>query len=253
MPTISSKRLPRVISMVPSWTETLLEAGIHVVGRTRYCIHPQQKVKNCPIVGGTKNLDLAIVRNLQPDFVVLDRQENTTEMSDQLSGLNCQILVSDVTCLKTLEAAVLEISVCLESAALASYADRIRELKPTDQNLFLKNIILHGEVPDLQVTKNFEYVIWKKPYMVVGKNTFIADVFRRAGINLQHEKRYPEISAGELKKTFCFFASEPYPFAKKFTELQQEGFRGAVVDGEKLSWFGLRNLRFLEASQIGTP
>lgn len=47
--------LVRVISMVPSWTETLIYCGIEVVGRTRYCIHPEEAQK-ISVVGGTKDI-----------------------------------------------------------------------------------------------------------------------------------------------------------------------------------------------------
>ena len=58
--------------MVPSWTETLLRAGIPVVGRTRFCIHPADQVKNIPIVGGTKEVNWDIVQDLKPDLVLMD-------------------------------------------------------------------------------------------------------------------------------------------------------------------------------------
>ena len=72
----------RVISMVPSWTETLLYAGIQVVGRTRYCIHPADKVAQIPIVGGTKDIKWDLVQDLQADLVLLDREENPLEMAE---------------------------------------------------------------------------------------------------------------------------------------------------------------------------
>lgn len=240
---------PRVVSLVPSWTETLLAANINVVGRTRFCIHPAHQVQDITIVGGTKTVNEDAVTGLHPDFVIVDKQENTREMADQLSSAKHNLLVTDITDFKSLESSLIELSSKLKSEKLALFADRYRKLKDFDRSLFFKNIVLHGNVTEVQSAQNFEYVIWQKPFMVVGCHTFIAENFRRVGIELVHKLPYPEISEAQLLRSFCLFSSEPYPFAKQYAELIQRGFKGVVVDGEKLSWFGIRNLLFLEASQ----
>ncbi|GAG15687.1 unnamed protein product, partial [marine sediment metagenome] len=73
----------RVVSLVPSWTETLLQAGVNVVGRTRYCIHPSEKVASIPVMGGTREVEWAKVTKLKPDLLVLDREENPRILSEQ--------------------------------------------------------------------------------------------------------------------------------------------------------------------------
>src|ERR1022692_4596445 len=73
----------RVISMVPSWTETLIESGVNVVGRTRFCIHPKDQVKSIQAVGGTKDIDWDKVNGLKPNLVILDQEENPKSMADQ--------------------------------------------------------------------------------------------------------------------------------------------------------------------------
>ena len=71
----------RVVSLVPSLTETLLECGVEVVGRTRFCIHPADKVADIPAVGGTKEVNWQRCLALEPDLVVMDKEENTLEMA----------------------------------------------------------------------------------------------------------------------------------------------------------------------------
>ena len=66
----------RIISMVPSWTETLLECGENIVGRTRFCVHPKETVESIPCVGGTKDIDWEKIKSLNADFLVLDAEEN---------------------------------------------------------------------------------------------------------------------------------------------------------------------------------
>lgn len=76
----------RIVSFVPSWTETLLECGADIVGRTRFCIHPADRVAAIPTVGGTKVANWDRVRSLQPDLVILDREENTVAMAEATPG-----------------------------------------------------------------------------------------------------------------------------------------------------------------------
>ena len=87
--------------------------------------------------------------------------------------------------------------------------------------------------------------------MVIASGTFISDVLTRFEIELAHlgpaGEKYPKISEEELKKTFCLFSSEPYPFARDLDKLRTSGFRGVLIDGEKISWYGIRNLRFLQS------
>lgn len=73
---------PRIVSLVPSWTETLLAGGANVVGRTRFCIHPADQVAAIPKVGGTKDVDWEKVTALRPDLLVLDEEENTREIAE---------------------------------------------------------------------------------------------------------------------------------------------------------------------------
>ena len=67
------------MSLVPSWTETLICAGVDVVGRTRFCIHPEGKVGSIAALGGTKNLKSQELMNLKPDLIILDQEENPKE------------------------------------------------------------------------------------------------------------------------------------------------------------------------------
>ena len=84
---------PKVVSLVPSWTETLIEANVNVIGRTRFCIYPAQKVKDIAVVGGTKSVNIDQLSRLQPDFIVVDQQENTREMADQLTHANHKLIM----------------------------------------------------------------------------------------------------------------------------------------------------------------
>ena len=242
------KNALRVVSLVPSWTETLVFAGINVVGRTRFCIHPQDLVKSILQVGGTKDLDINKIKALQPDYVIVDQEENTLEMAENLRNAGLSLIVTHVTDFESIIKFCNDLSLQLESPKLKEIAERYTQvLSKIDPQLMISKCLLKGEFDPAEAKKSCEYVIWKKPFMVIGSNTFIAANLKLADLEIRHVEKYPTIDDSEIKKSYCLFSSEPYPFLKKYDQLMTEGYRGVVVDGEKLSWFGIRNLNFLES------
>lgn len=236
----------RVVSFVPSWTETLITAQIEVVGRTRFCIHPENTVKSIPVVGGTKNILLEQVISLKPDLVIFDKEENNQEMYQLCveQGLNCY--ATHVVDLKSCGEELLQLAKLLKNDKLTTWGNAYLSLSTLPLSHF-KKCILEGE---FQANAKYSYVIWKNPFMRVSPDTFIGDVLKLFAIHLQPgEKKYPEITEDDLKQTFCLFSSEPFPFAKYYAELKAQGFNGVLVDGEHLSWYGIRTLRFLQSPE----
>lgn len=238
----------KIVSLVPSWTETLLTAGLDVVGRTRFCIHPESAIRSIPAVGGTKNLKLDEILALRPDFVIMDKEENKKEMADALQAAGIEILVSHVCDLESAARFLDVMSVTFSNTMLGDFAAEYRlvifnQKKISSEKFMAASLRLKNSELDFN---NLEYVIWKKPFMVIGQNTFIADVFRLVGVEFPRPEKYPEVSEAELKKKFCLFSTEPFPFEKEFADLTAHGFKAAVIDGEKISWYGIRNLRFLQ-------
>jgi ABC-type Fe3+-hydroxamate transport system substrate-binding protein len=238
----------RIVSLVPSWTETLIAAGENVVGRTRFCIHPVDKVSSIPIVGGTKNVDIEKILNLKPDYVIVDREENKKEVADLLASSSVQVVDSHILDFSSAIQFLQNLGLLLKSDYLNELSQRY--LKVTQQAVnrekFYQEILIDGEFQNPE-NLPIDYVIWKDPFMVIGHSTFIAENLKLAGIILERSEKYPEVSEVELKKHFCFFSSEPFPFQRLFKKLLHLGFQGALVDGEKLSWYGVRNLLFLES------
>ena len=230
----------RVISLVPSWTETLIEAGVDVVGRARFCIHPEDKIQKIAIVGGTKNIDIEKIKILNPDMVFLDREENTLEISQLLSVHGIPWTATHVVDLES----------CAQELKRMSEVFQFNStlLKMSDDYLKILNSDFLNLGMNASEFKKINYVIWKKPWMCVGRNTFIGDVLSRFRIDLDlKEQKYFEISDADLKKSYCLFSSEPYPFEKEIEELKKAGFQGQMIDGENFSWFGVRNLKFMNS------
>lgn len=249
---ILTRRSPpfmRVISMVPSWTETLLEAGLQVVGRTRFCIHPEPEVEAIPRVGGTKDWNWERILELKPDLLVLDQEENPKWMAEQT---DIPYWASHIRGIESVAAALLDLSDRLKSqplAALASRWERVDRLPALAEPRYA-GVLEWGRRPLLPV-KRVVYIIWRDPWMGIAPQTFIGSVLSRLGLPLPaFETAYPELDLATfpVENTLLLFSSEPYPFMRKREGIHELGFPYAFVDGESFSWFGVRSLRFLELS-----
>lgn len=226
----------KVISLIPSLTETLLAADVEVVGRTRFCVHAPQ---NISVVGGTKDIDWLKVESLKPDVLIFDKEENPKVFADQSRFPWEAIHVESIaTCAIELQ----RLSALLKAPKLNEFSQRYRQLRPK----YVPLNTLQKWVSDVSIqTANIEYVIWKDPLMAVSQNTFIGDVLKYFGHRLTcYGVKYPTI---EFKAdTTYLFSSEPYPFAKKLDWIREQNISAGLVDGEAFSWFGIRSLNFLE-------
>ena len=248
----------RVVSMVPSWTETLLACGAQVVGRTRFCIHPSQGLAKIPAVGGTKDWKLESVSALKPDLILLDREENPISMAKtspaEYFATHIRSL-SDVGIeLSRMSEKFREggdIDVANKLAELAKRWNRVDQAPP----LIFSVEGFPGVIKWIRqpvVLNSVVYVIWKKPWMAAAQGTFIESVLAKLGIKEllpNAGTKYPEFMMESLPpNTLLLFSSEPFPFEREFDKIRELDFPSALVDGESFSWFGLRSLKFLEAA-----
>lgn len=229
----------RIISVVPSQTELLFHLGLdeQVLGITKFCIKPERWWQNKQRVGGTKQLDLDKIRSLQPDLILANKEENDRSDIETLA-LEFNVWTSDVA---TIEDALIMIE---HIGALTKKQPKAKELAED---------IRHKRVQFLSQPlpcsgQSAAYLIWREPYMSVGKDTFIAAMLRECGLkNVFEDKgRYPETNLEELQNLapdLVLLSSEPYPFKEKHrNELAGllPNSRIMLVDGEMFSWYGSR-------------
>lgn len=234
----------RIISVVPSQTELLFYLGLNeeVIGITKFCIHPRDKFKITEKVGGTKQLDIAKIKGLKPDLIIANKEENEQGQIEELIKF-CPVWISDI---KDLPGAL-------------DMIERVGELVGKSEEAKILANQIHQQFSNTVIGPSnlrVAYFIWRKPYMVAGRETFIDDMLKRCGfINVFEQTRYPEIDGEMLiaaNPDVVFLSSEPYPFKEKhiaeFKALLPSA-RIKVVDGELFSWYGSRLLRAPEYFQ----
>lgn len=86
----------RVVSLVPSMTDTLVEFGVgaSLVGVTDYCRLPEDLGGQVTRVGGTRTADAAVIRSLSPDIVLANQEENTRQLVEDLEGAGVPVWVT---------------------------------------------------------------------------------------------------------------------------------------------------------------
>ncbi|MGZ3766395.1 MAG: ABC transporter substrate-binding protein [Mucilaginibacter sp.] len=225
----------RIISVVPSQTELLFDFGLNaeIVGITKFCIHPSDKVKQKLKVGGTKTLDINLIKELKPDIIIGNKEENERTQIEELMEL-FPVWMSDIA---DLNGAVDMIQRVGELVGKNPEAEKIiRDIESGFTNFTI-------DAKNLRVA----YFIWRKPYIIAGKGTFIDVMLQKCGLsNVFDMERYPEITKEQIISAapdVVLLSSEPYPFKEKhITEIRAllPNTIVKLVDGELFSWYGSR-------------
>ncbi|MGA9651506.1 helical backbone metal receptor [Pedobacter sp.] len=235
----------RIVSIVPSQTELLFDLGLdkEIIGLTKFCIHPIEKFAERTKVGGTKKLNIDLIKDLKPDLIIGNKEENTQSDIEELSQF-FPVWMSDIFTLDDAMKAISDIGELVDRSPEAAYLNHLISAGFND----LKTLALQN-----RIDKKAAYLIWRKPYMAAGENTFINDVLVSNGItNVIDAERYPEITLKKLEALnpqLILLSSEPYPFKEKHIEEIQEALPEAkimLVDGEMFSWYGSRLVKAVQ-------
>lgn len=235
----------KIISLVPSQTELLFDLGLNdeVIGLTKFCIHPRNKFLSTQKIGGTKKLDRKLIEQLKPELIIGNKEENTKEDIFYFQE-RFPVWMSDIY---TIAGAMKTISL-------------IGEVVNKEPEALYLNHLINAGFRDLGVLaaenglkKRVAYLIWKKPYMAAGKNTFIDSMLSSIGlINVMDSPRYPEIQIEDLANLNCdliLLSSEPYPFKEQhIKEINRilPSVQVKLVDGEMFSWYGSRMVKAVQ-------
>ena len=230
----------RIISLVPSLTETLCDLGLEdkIVGITKFCVHPFHLKSTKKIIGGTKKVHYEKIRLLQPDFIIANKEENTQEMVVELRKI-CPVWVTDIATVEDVMHTINDFGKLFNCRMEArKWSDKIA-FNFEDFKAFSANLPI----------RKAAYFIWKNPYMVAGTGTFIDELLQLNKFEncYKNQDRYPEIELESLEKehdpAVILLSSEPYPFSDADAfEIGRNTHHAKTifVDGEMFSWYGTR-------------
>ncbi|MET9984264.1 helical backbone metal receptor [Streptomyces rochei] len=219
----------RVVSLVPSLTEAVARTvpGA-LVGATDWCTHPADL--DVVRVGGTKNPKTDRVLSLAPDLVIANEEENRAPDLDALRAAGVEVLVTEV---RTVAQAFAELTRVLTACGAP---DRPRWLDEAEA--------AWSSVPRPGRRTTAVVPIWRRPWMVLGRDTFAGDVLARLGVDhlyASHPERYPKVPVEELRAArpgLVVLPDEPYRFTADDGPEAFPGLPCALVDGRYLTWYG---------------
>ena len=237
----------RIVSLVPSITELLFDLGLgtQVVGRTGFCIHPRDAVREVPKVGGTKDVKLDALRALKPTHVIVNVDENDRMIVEEIRRNGPQVIVThpnapeDNTALFRLLGEIFNVQERAEQLAL----ELQRELDACGTTAWPGERVL--------------YMIWKNPWMTVASDTYIARTLACVGWQLTTDAggwsgaaRYPvvpDLQAAAREVERVLLSSEPFMFRGQHVEELRDQLDVPIdlIDGEMTSWYGSRAIRGL--------
>ena len=233
----------RIVCVVPSITELLFDLGLgdQVVGRTGFCFHPRNGVKQVPRVGGTKDFDLDKIRSLRPTHFIVNVDENPRERVEAVTQSGVEVIVTHP--MGPLDNPALYRLL----GAIFNRRQEAQQLQRRFEAAYEDAVTATRDLPHERVL----YVIWKKPWMSISRDTYIARALAAVGwqqIELDGEARYPEVKLESLidRVDRVLLSSEPYAFrSRDVAEIEAmdnagHGLKASLIDAEMTSWYGSR-------------
>jgi ABC-type Fe3+-hydroxamate transport system substrate-binding protein len=261
---------PRIVSLVPSITELLVDLGLGncIAGRTGFCIHPQAFVTSIAKVGGTKDVNLAKIRQLAPSHVIVNMDENELPTVQALREFVPRVIVTHPRSPQDNLALIDQLQQEFAPYFIALRIDSAGARGLKDQISYRLDAILSKS----WVQQRVLYLIWRDPWMTVARDTYISRMLALIGWQtwpqVQGEatgaSRYPVVASDApwlAQVDRVLLSSEPYRFdtshvaqVQTWMQSHNPAARVQLVDGELLSWYGSRSIPGLAyLAELGVP
>lgn len=242
----------KIVSLCPSLTELVFDlgAGDALIGRTKFCVHPADRVEAVEKLGGTKNPKIDRLIELAPDLVLMNDEENRREDADALRAAGIRVHSS-------MPRTPAETAAMVRSIGMA--LGRSREAEPIAADIERRADRVRREATRHPPIR-YACLIWRDPIMTVNDDTFIAGLLALPGgqnVFGDSSDRYPTIAAQQLHEAdplVVLLPNEPFPFQLKHADelsaqarLPRDRFK--LADGELLSWHGSRTPRGIDYAE----
>ena len=227
----------KIISLVPSFTELLVELGLEgqIVARTNFCIYPKNKVGKIPKVGGTKDFNVDLINSLRPTHIIVNVDENPKDRVDKLNGNKVVLHPISFT----------------DNISLFERLGYIFNVEKK-ADILKKSFLKFYKPKNVVKPRKALYLIWKNPWMTVSCDTYISSVLNYFGyktVKTRSSNRYPKIDdITEFKNIdIIFLSSEPFGFNDRHVDELEKIFKNTgpkirKIRGDIVSWYGSRAL-----------
>ena len=255
----------RVVSLVPSITESMFDLGLGhcLVGITDYCVYPIDKVKSLPRVGGPKTLDVEKILSLSPDLILSNREENNKDQVESIMNRGIPVWAANPTSINdSIED--------LWALAGSFHSDQARQIIRALEDS------LEWVALSMTEKKRFNYFcpIWyreltgeQKEWMVFAQDTYMSDllsvfggdnIFNNRLQNPEPSSKYYYVSFGQIKERkpdLILLPDEPFAFTSQEADSLKDLFDASqrpapvikIFDGSLLTWHGTRMAKALNA------
>ncbi len=245
------KNYERIISLIPSITETLFELGVgkQVVGVTEWCIYPPE-ARDPPrtiIQGGTKNPSIKQIKELDPDLIILSKEENRKKTYEQLKEIAPIYVIFPQTVKESVEM-IIDLAKLLKKNEDENVRKKIENVLKTIQ-------IIEKHVENLE-EKTIFVPVWKDPWMTFGNDTYMFSFFKTLKLRsiFDDMKRYPRVTIEQIvsrKPDYIVLPSEPCHFTEKDKQFLHEKIgipldNIILVEGSYVTWYGIRTAKGLK-------
>ncbi|MEM7674723.1 MAG: helical backbone metal receptor [Myxococcota bacterium] len=231
----------RIVSLVPSVTETLIDFGLadQLVGITRFCIHPANVVDDLPRVGGTKDPALDKIRAAAPDIIFFNEEENRREDFEALAP-TFRVHSGLIRTVAQVPDSLRQIGQICGAASIAE-----------QRACALEEALADLDARCAGASFTFAYLIWRRPWMTLNSDTYVSDLLTRGGgrnVFADLPMRYPEITLDDLRArrpNVVLLPDEPFPFKTNHAEelAVTTGLHIDLISGDDACWHGVRALR----------
>jgi ABC-type Fe3+-hydroxamate transport system substrate-binding protein len=251
----------RIVSLVPSITHLLHKLKLinELVGITKFCVDPPELRSKIELIGGTKKQDIRKIRNLEPDLIIANKEENKKETIERLSEF-APVWVSEVNSVSDSIALVFSIG---------KICNREEEANKIIESISVGFAKVKKRARRFLINPTAGYFIWQDPYMVAGHNNIINSIMKYMGLtnvfntknnefmqkyvmNSRVNHRYPIVNDELIQlisPKYILLSSEPFPFKEKHIAQFKEILPSAeimLVPGEMFSWYGAKLIKSTE-------